>query len=286
MQLHALDQNGQVVNARRAQRQMNYVCLECRHNVRLRRGPHRQPHFYHSDPVLMCRQHQKGAAHLQLQTYFFNQLPAGDCQLECTFPTLGRIADVAWFSQKIVFEIQCSPISAEEVLSRNRDYQKEGWSVVWILHDRRFNQVRMSAAEIALRSSPHYFSNMDESGAGIIYDQYDLSRHSLRLGRLPPLPIDLKGEISFYQSDQKSSPLLLLQQRASDWPFYFAGDLMSLFLNDLSSDYLMCAQAKEKELLPNLAKVGFSHLLLKIWLTCVKRPYQLIFRFFLERICR
>lgn len=286
MQLHALDQQGQVIQALRAQRQKNYICLECRQNVRMRKGPHRQPHFYHLEPMVICRQHQKGAAHLQLQTYFFNQLPPGDCQLEFSFPTIGRIADVAWLSQKIVFEIQYSPISAEEVLSRNLDYQKAGWSVVWILHDRRYNQVRMSAAEIALRTSPHYFSNMDEAGVGIVYDQFDLCDRGIRLKRLSPLPIDVKERTSIIRADRKECSLFILQQRAANWPYCFSGDLMSLALNGNFPDYLTRAAAKEHELIPILRKRALSTLLHNIWCRGIVRPYQLLFRFLLERICR
>lgn len=281
MQLHALDHQGQVISARRAQRQKNYLCLECGQNVRLRGGPRRQPHFYHVEPILFCRQHQKGAVHLQLQTYFFNQLPPGDCRLEFPFPAIGRIADVAWFSQKIVFEIQCSPISADEAVARNADYQKEGWSVVWIFHDQRYNQVRLSAVESALHSAPHFFTNMDASGSGIIYDQFDLCVRGLRLGRLPPLPIDFKRGISPAPFGRKSFTLNLLEHRAKQWPYSFSGDLMSLFLNGDSSTYLSQAKAKEKEFAPKRTALFF-----KAWRCAIARPYQILFRFLLERMCR
>lgn len=289
MQLHALDHSGQVISARRAQRQRNYFCLECRRNVRLRSGIHRQPHFYHLEPALFCRQHQKGAVHLQLQSFFFHQLPKGDCQLELQFPAVGRIADVAWISQKIVFEIQCSAISAEEIFARNHDYLKLGWSVVWILHDQRYNQVRLSAAEMALRSLPHFFSNMDSSGTGIIYDQFDLCARGIRFGRLPPLPIDLKEGIFFGHTAIKSFPLLLLEHRSKSWPYFFSGDLMSLYLNDISSksssSYLNLAKKKEKALTPGTSK-KFAALLFKLWRRGIATPYQILFRFMLERLCR
>jgi competence protein CoiA len=287
MQLHALDHLGQVINAQRALRQKNYICLECARNVRLRRGIHRQPHFYHLEPALFCRQHQKGAIHLQLQSYFFSQLPIGDCQLELRFPTIGRIADVAWLSKKIVFEIQYSAISAEEVNARNSDYQKLGWSVVWILHDQRYNRVRLSAAEIMLRSSPHFFSNMDESGRGMIYDQFDLCIRGLRYGRLPPLPIDLKEGIFFGHAGRNFFPLRMLDQRSKSWPYFFSGDLMSLFLNNMSkspSDYLKQARQREAEFAPE--KGRFMALICKFWRCGIIASYQTIFRFLLERVCR
>lgn len=283
MQLHALDHLGQVINARRAQRQQNYRCLECKQDVRLRGGPHRQPHFYHFEPTIFCRQHGKGAIHLKIQHFFVNQLSPGDCILEYPFPTIGRIADVAWLSQKIVFEIQYSAISGEEALARNRDYQKEGWTVVWILHDHRYNQIRLSAVEMALEHSPHFFTNMDQFGKGLIYDQFDLKDKGLRLSRLSSLPIDIKN-IS-HQTDQKSFPLLHLENRAKNWPYYFAGDFMSLFLSRVNSEYLEKAFLLEKRRDSNQRKAKFFRVI-KGTYRKITAGYQIFFRFFLERLCR
>lgn len=286
MQLHAFDSKGQLTTARQALRQINYYCLECQQIVRLRGGPQRQCHFYHLEPTPFCRQHQKGAVHLQLQSYFFNYLPSGDCQLEYPFVSIHRIADVAWLSQKIVFEIQYSAISAEEVLARNRDYQQEGWKVIWILHDRRYNQNRLSAAELALGLSPHFFSNMDEQGEGMIYDQFDIWDKGLRRERLPPLPIDLKGEINRISAKKSSYPLVLLNQRATHWEISFAGDLQNIFLKNPQADYIQQARIKENFFYASLQPFVFTHLPTLIWEKAIKQPYLVLFRFFLERLCR
>jgi competence protein CoiA len=280
MLLHALDQDGQIINARHASRQKNYYCLECRQTIRLRGGPQRRPHFYHFEPALFCRQHQKGMVHLQLQDYFLRCLPSNDCKLEHPFPQIRRIADVAWLSQKIVFEIQCSAISADEVLARNRDYQQEGWEVVWILHDQRYNQIRLSAAEMALRQSPHFFSNMDRHGNGIIYDQFDLWERGLRILRMPPLSIDIQGEIKTLANDKNDYPLSLMKLRAEKWKYSFAGDLMS---SEASSSYLEQAIEKEKQFHSN--NFSKKQRLAMIW-QAIKSPYQIVFRFLLERMCR
>lgn len=295
MQLHALDQFKHVISAFRAEKRTNYFCLECQQIVRLRKGPHRQPHFFHIEPVLSCRQHQKGAAHLQLQNYFFQKLPAGDCQLEYAFPSIGRIADVVWHSEKMIFEIQCSPISAEEALSRNRDYETLGWKVIWILHDNRYNKVRMSSVEMALRPFPHYFSNMDASGQGFIYDQFDLCHQGIRFGRLLPLPVQVREFTLADVLGNEGFPLDLLKQRALHWPQFFSGDLMSLFLNEksshwfrswkLESPYLMKAIAKEKEWTAKWRRNLLLSLVYKTW-GCIVTPYRIIFRHLLEKSCR
>lgn len=286
MQLYAFDLEGNLINAQQALRQTDYQCLECQQVVRLRGGPQRQRHFYHIEPTPFCRQHQKGAVHLQLQSYFYQALPAGDCQLEHSFPSIGRIADVVWFSQKIVFEIQCSPISAEEVLGRNRDYQQIGWQVVWILHDQRYNQIRLSAAELALRALPHYFTNMDRTGMGIIYDQFDICDKGLRLARLHPLPIDVQEMKRGDLLKRLSFPLTLMQHRLSSWRLSFAGDLLSSFASDSQSDYWKQAIKMEKQFLLASRSFQWRHLPVQIWQKGIVWPYQVFFRFILERMCR
>jgi competence protein CoiA len=285
MQLYALDQDGQFISARRALRQINYQCLECQQIVRLRGGPQRQHHFYHLEPTPFCRQHQKGPIHLQLQSYFLQHLPPGDCQLEYSFPSIQRIADVAWPSQKIIFEIQYSPITAEEVLARNRDYQQLGWRVVWILHNHRYNQMRLSAAELALRSSPHFFSNMDPLGSGMIYDQFDICEKGLRHKSLPPLPINIREIPQAYSSEIQLYSLFLLKQRAQTWNLSFAGDLMSLFWTSPDCDYLNQALKIEKAFYAFSQPFTWRHLPSKLWQRMAS-PYQILFRFLLERMCR
>ena len=218
-------------------------------------------------------------------------MPLGDCLLKLSFPSIRRIADVAWYSEKIVFEIQYSPISAEEVLARTRDYRSLGWEVVWILHDHRYNQIRLSAAENALRSSPHFFTNFNRFGEGIIYDQFDLCDHSFRLHRLPPLPVAAVQMVRNLKSPVKMNyPLRKLEDRVRYWPLSFEGDLLSQFSNGLNEEYFLKAAAMEKEFYGDADPSSWLSILRKLptlfWKKCVVRPYQIVFRFFLERMCR
>jgi competence protein CoiA len=240
MQLLAHSKEGKVVNAQRAHKQKTYRCLECGGQVRVRGGIHRQLHFYHLEPTISCRQHQKGMSHLQVQSYLLHRFGESDCSLEYRMPEINRIADVVWLSQKIVFEIQCSPISALEVRQRNADYQKLGWTVVWILHDRRFNQIRHSAAEAELRHSPHYFTNMNGEGVGLIYDQFDHLAKGRRLHRLPYLPINVVALKKIESSLARNKALpRLVQRRIQSWRLYLADDLTDLALEgEKRKDYL------------------------------------------------
>lgn len=286
MQIHAFDGEGQIINARQASRHINYYCFECQNIVRLRYGPQRRPHFYHLEPPSFCRQHQKGAIHVQLQNYFLNNLPLHDCHLEYPFPVIRRIADVAWPSQKIIFEIQCSPISVEELLSRNRDYGQEGWKVVWILHEARFNRFRLSGAEMALRNSPHFFSNMDGHGRGIIYDQFDLWNKGMRSTSLAPLPIDFRGGVKFFSgTDRPTYPLHILNHRIQNWQISFKGDLIHMFENYPSSSYIEQVIRKEKQCCSSSNRFTGFRVLNRLYRLIVI-PYQLFFRFLIEKVCR
>ena len=54
MQLCALDGKGDLVRATGAERHVDYCCLECGQVVRLRKGAHRQAHYYHTQPNRAC----------------------------------------------------------------------------------------------------------------------------------------------------------------------------------------------------------------------------------------
>jgi competence protein CoiA len=183
MQLYALEENTPIL-AIHASRHQNYCCPECGATVRLRGGKLRQFHFFHLRSQPFCKQHQKSLTHLQIQLHLKSLIPGAF--IEKQFPTIGRIADVAWEERKIIFEVQYSPISLEEVQKRNADYARCGYSVVWLLHDQQFNQRRLSSAETYLRQRPCYFVNGHK-----IYDQFEVIRDSKRIYRGPSFPIDI-----------------------------------------------------------------------------------------------
>ena len=196
MQLLAQDEKFQIILASEATKGRDYSCPECRHPVRLRKGPCRRPHFFHrSSQPSSCRLHRKSWTHLQLQLYLFKLLPEGEALLEKPFPSIQRVADVAWEAQGIVFEIQCSPISLFECKQRNTDYQSLGLTPVWILHDHRFNRRYLSAAENHLRKNLCFFSHIDPKGNRQIYDQFEIIKWGKRLYRSKPLIVDLSRPI-------------------------------------------------------------------------------------------
>lgn len=281
MQLLARQSKGGLILAKEANKRQAYQCLECGRKVRLRGGMHRQLHFYHVEPIDTCRQHQKGMVHLQVQLYFYYLLGEEDCLLEHHMPEINRIADVAWLSEKIVFEIQYSSISAQEVRERNQDYLSQGWKVVWILHDRRFNQPRYTAAEEWLRDSPHYYTNMDQHGQGIIYDQFDHLQKGWRRYKLEALQVQVKGMKKTMSSiDTKAQ---IVTRRAEHWPHYFEGDVVHLAITDQRNEYIQKILEME-EVIRNelkLNKLSFNECFKKLF-----SFYKVFFHHLLEKSSR
>lgn len=192
MQIYALDSQGTLIEALQAQKHFDYHCLECKGALRLRGGSHRRLHFYHMDPSPSCRLNGKSPTHLAIQYALQNLLKEEETSLEYPFPPIGRIADFVWHSKKIVIEVQCSPIQAIEVEERIKDYNSMGYTVVWILHEQRFNQLRVTGAEAFLRGHLFFYTDMNEKGLGKIYRQESEVKGGLRVKRAPRISIDIR----------------------------------------------------------------------------------------------
>lgn len=274
MQLYALTETGEILSASRAEKSHNYLCLECHGVVHIRGGVHRQRHFYHLQLTPSCRQSQKSLEHLQTQCHLQKIISSPLCQLECPFPQIGRIADVAWHEKKMVFEVQCSPIPALEVAQRTQDYRSLGWEVVWILHERQFGQKRLSAAELQLRQHPCYFCNINADGEGIIYDRFDTIERGHRSNRLEPLITNLAQP----KTAAGCGVLKRVHERLTENSLYFTGDLIDLALSDRESPYIAQAQQIEK----SLQTMGNR----KSWLQSLKGAYRVLFQLVLERVSR
>ncbi len=233
MQLYALDSTAAPVMASNAEKGKDYLCPECQALVRVRSGPSRQIHFYHLALPSKCRQHEKSQEHIQLQLKLLELFGDTDAQIECPFPAIKRIADFACHAKKMIFEIQCSPISLEEVQCRILDYNAMGYEVVWILHERRFNRKNLSAAEHFLRESPCYFTNIDKAGLGVVYDQFDIIKKYKRVFKGPPLTVSLDKFTRLpLMSPPEASLPLPVKSRFTKWKCYMEGDLLHRLLKE------------------------------------------------------
>lgn len=273
MHLYAFTREGKILSVSQADKHQDYFCLECRGLVRKRGGRERISHFFHLGMVSSCRQEGKSLEHLQTQRYLQSILPTEDCQLEYPFPRIKRIADVVWFSKKIIFEVQCSPISPQEVQERIEDYASAGYQVVWILHDQRFNQWKVTAAENFLRRFPHYYTQINAEGDGFIYDQEDLQERGIRRKRSLPARIN-PSQPHFTNPYPHFS---ILKDRTSYWPLYFEGDLIHQAIENGSIDLM-----DEKTSNKRFQSSGIKTLLFR----CFIHPYKSLFRLFLENVCK
>lgn len=275
MQLYALDGTEGPILATNAERQKSYRCPECAGVLRVRGGSHRQAHFYHLRVPPNCSQHKKGLPHIYTQLLAHQLLPPGECILEKSFPEIGRIADVAWEKKKIIFEIQCSPISLTEVQERCRDYESLGFRVIWVLHEKRFNKRKRGSVEAFLRNCPCYFTNMNEAGKGIIYDCFEICRGARRVYQGMPLKVDIASPVDLPASSiTEDFPQAIRQRRA----LYFEGDLVDRILKS-PEESIFLQQLKEQERrLTLFSRPTFS------LLSFLKRGYQTLFQILLEAV--
>lgn len=183
------------LSALEAKKGVDYRCPECQGIVRLKGGPFRQNHFFHLSSASSCHLAKKSATHLRLQNKLALLING---QIETRFDSIGRIADVYSPSKNLVIEVQCSPISFEEMQSRNQDYQSLGLRVVWVLLNTRFSKKTFPFS--------HYFTN-----GTTFYDRYEKER----------LPIDFSTEIAL----PKKLPKIAEKRTLS-----FFGDLTHLAL--------------------------------------------------------
>ena len=107
MPLYAHNQFKQIVLSLHADKTQSYRCIECGEELRLRYSERIRAHFYHIKPRLSCFFASKSLEHIHAQWHLSDQLPL---KLEKRFPSINRIADCVWEEEKIIFEIQCSPI--------------------------------------------------------------------------------------------------------------------------------------------------------------------------------
>ncbi|QVL57801.1 MAG: hypothetical protein KFB93_01620 [Simkaniaceae bacterium] len=160
--------------------------------------------------------------------------------LEKSFPEICRIADIAYLQEKIIFEIQYSPITLLEVRKRNQDYASIGFTVIWILHDHTFNKKTLTPAELYLRKNLSYYTSITPYGHGFFYDQLEFFQGNQRVYKGKPHTLK-----NFLPKSPTKIPRKLpksLKEKLSKAPLYLSGDL-----SDLLMDPKELKRAKELE---------------------------------------
>lgn len=188
MAFYAVDQDD-MIHASDATPDKVYHCLDCFRPVKKRKGKWKFAHFYHLKSSPSCRLYSKSEDHLVAQMELQKMFPPGDIQLEKPFSQINRIADAFLEKEKIVFEIQCSPITEKEVEMRIRDYGTLGYKVIWLLDDKRYNKRMCRPAEIYLRERLTYYISIKQLK---IYDQFEIFSEGKRIKKGQPFFIDLR----------------------------------------------------------------------------------------------
>ena len=154
--------------------------------------------------------------HIAIQKKLATLIP--ELFLEYPFPTIGRIADAVYFPEKLIFEVQCSPISLTEVQRRIRDYGSLGFEVVWVLDDRLYNKSTLSTSELYMREQRSFYASCSHSGEGFFYDKLEFFFGLKRV--YSGMPHILQ---SLYPIKLKKRPFFF-PKRFKKCTFYFRGD--------------------------------------------------------------
>ena len=263
MQRFAFSLNGERVFADDAIPQVDYFCPECREKLRVKQGDIKIPHFFHFEGTKECRWKTRFQTHSIIQEEFVQKLGAENCTLECFFPGIARIADIAYYPKKVVFEIQVSPISRKELEERTCDYWKAGWHIIWILHINQFGSKKASGAEELAEGVPHYFTDIG-SNRGALWDEASFVSRGRRRFFSPlsrkfldivtptihgPLPKALASPQTFISSDK------WLEYRHKNWSCSLLGDFLTE--GNLSTLSLPSKLPSSSEIFPRLRSFFF-----------------------------
>ncbi len=192
MALYAVDDDD-LIYAGHAEPGKIYWCLDCFGPVKRRRGKNWFPHFYHLKSAPQCRLYSKTDDHLLAQIQLQKLFPVGVIEMERPFLKINRVADLCWESQKIIFEIQCSPVTEKEAEMRFSDYGSIGYDVIWLLDDKRYNKRVIRPAEDFLRRHCTYYMSVRQGLTSKYYDQFEIFAEGQRVRRGKQMPIDLRN---------------------------------------------------------------------------------------------
>lgn len=281
MALYAVDEDD-LIFAGHAQPRKIYWCLDCFGPVKKRLGKDRTPHFYHIQPAPHCRLHSKTEDHLRAQLQLQKHFAPGALQIERPFIKINRVADVCWESEKVVFEIQCSPLTEKEAELRMNDYHNQGYDVVWLLDDKRYNKRVIRPAEEFLRRHSAYYVSIKAGLASDFYDQFEIFTEDKRVRKGKRLLLDLQKIRQRPKVEFKEAlfPKQIIQLQCNK---YFWGDRIDRALQAHRNFYTLHAMQNWRALEIQLSKEKrkqnhFLHLLKRY----IGRPYVALF----ERLIR
>jgi competence protein CoiA len=109
-----------------ADRHHPYHCPGCQQPVRCKQGAKVVWHFAHLSRD-DCDLDGESVRHMEIKA-----LVARRWRADLEVPLGKRRADAVVETRKLVLEVQCSPMSADEWDARERDYRAMGYKVAWV----------------------------------------------------------------------------------------------------------------------------------------------------------
>jgi len=139
--IYALNDQNERINASKAVKEKIYLCpnLECNNReLILKKGHIRIPHFAHKSKN-DCSSEPESEAHISCKL-FFQSLLGLDKRFVEYYGIEGVRPDVLY--NQFALEIQCSPIAVKEVKRRNKIYEKNGYTAIWIFLEDVFTSLK------------------------------------------------------------------------------------------------------------------------------------------------
>ena len=163
-----------------------YFCPACRSRVLLRNGKIKVPHFAHQS-LQDCQSWSENESqqHLSLKIELYEWFSKTEkCQIEHYLAELEQTPDLL-VNDKIAVEIQCSRLSISRLKERTENYQKHGYTVIWLMGKDLWLKENISNLQKQLT----YFS----WNSGFYYWELDVTKGKIRLKSL--IHQDIRGKI-------------------------------------------------------------------------------------------
>jgi Competence protein CoiA-like family len=129
--LSAVNVAGVALRADVAPRKASYTCPECGAGVVLKRGTLVSAHFAHQVRSPACSLEGETEEHQWMKWQMTQRFGREETRLEVALIP-GHRADVVVPTQRLVIECQVSPIAIPEWERRTRDYNQQGYAVLWV----------------------------------------------------------------------------------------------------------------------------------------------------------
>lgn len=185
----AKDTCGNVVNSLvELTTKREFWCLSCQERVILKSGPIKVRHFaHHKQTNCLLNYERESREHLELKAKLFSSLVLyQSVYVEKALQELGQVADLL-VNERLILEVQCSPLSISKLFKRSDAYYKAGYHVIWLLGEKLWVRDKLKP----LHHHFLYFSKW----LGFYLWELDNSRNILRLKYM--IVVDIFGKCHY-----------------------------------------------------------------------------------------